>query len=94
MRVVLTKDCHGGEKIVDIELPRPVTARDLERFVQPRIRQVFTTFPKPFFRLDVAGRFLLTGVLGEMTVRFTVRYNVAARADEVAIAGAKELLGE
>jgi hypothetical protein len=93
MRVVLTKDCHGGEKIVDIELPRPVAAADLDRFARTRIKQVFTTFPKPFFRLDIEGRFLLTGVLGEQVVRFTVRYSVASRADEVAIEGARELLG-
>lgn len=93
MRVLLRKDCLGGEKIVDIELPRPVAAADLDRLRDVRSRQVFESFPKPFFRVDVEKRFLLTGVLGEAQVRFTVRVNIAQAADEVALAGAHELLG-
>lgn len=93
MRVVLRKDCLGGEKVVDIELPRPVAAEDLDRFSGVRIKQIFSSFPKPFFRLDVTHRFLVTGVIGESIVRFTVRQSVADAADEVARAGAAELLG-
>lgn len=93
MRVVLRKDCLGGDKIVDIELPRAVDAADLDRLTDVRSRQVFTSFPKPFFRVDVERRFLLTGVLGEALVRFTVRHSLAEAADQVALAGAHALIG-
>lgn len=94
LRVVLRKDCAGGEKIVDMELPRGVTEADLDRLRGVRSRQVLTSFPVPLFRVDCEGRFLLSGVLNDKRVRFTVRRNAAERSDVIAIAGARELLGE
>lgn len=91
-RVTLSKDCLGGERIVDVELPAPVAAAQLERVEGVTARTVLDGLPRPFFRLDVAGRFLLTGILGEPRVRFTVRRALREDAIDVALAASRRML--
>lgn len=92
MKVLLQRDCLGGERVVEIELPRPVALGDLDRLENVTRREVLDHLPRPFFRIDVAGQFLLTGILFSPHVRFTVRLARRESAREVAIAAAKRLV--
>ena len=84
MEVVLTRDCLGGDRIVELQLPRGVALADLDRVEGVTSRTVLAELPRPFFRLDVPGAFLLTGIVGEPRVRFTVRLAARERAVELA----------
>ncbi|MEC7524155.1 MAG: hypothetical protein VYE22_30015 [Myxococcota bacterium] len=91
MKVLVQRDCLGGERIVEIELPRPVRLEDLDRIEGVETRTVLAHLPRPFFRLDVPGRFLLTGIVSDPRVRFTVRMAVRDRALELALEAAERL---
>lgn len=91
MRVLLQRDCLGGERLVDIELPRAVRREDLLRLEGQKIT-LLDHLPRPLFRVDVSGKYLVSGVLGERRVRFTVRLAVRDRAEELALDGARRMV--
>ncbi len=92
MRVLLQRDCLGGERVVEVELPRPVNLEDLDRVEGVAHRVVLEDLPRPFFRLDVPGRFVLTGIISGREVRFTVRLAVRERAEELALSTCERML--
>jgi hypothetical protein len=81
VEVLVTRDCLGGDRIVELRLQRPVQESDLDRVNGVTERVVLHQLPRPFFRLDVPGKFLLTGIVGDPRLRFTVR--LAVRDDAV-----------
>jgi hypothetical protein len=92
-RARVLRDCLGGDRVVEVELPRPVLIADLDHVRGVGRREVLLSLPRPFFRLDVPGRFLVTGILGETRVRFTVRLAVRDRATEIALEEIEHVLG-
>ena len=92
MRVLLQRDCLGGERIVDVELPRPVRQADLPLLDGIKVT-VLDHLPRPLFRVEVPGRYLVSGVIGELRVRFTVRLAVRDRAEALALEGARSMVG-
>lgn len=90
--VLVQRDCLGGERVVELLLPRPVTMEDLERVEGVARREVLTQLPRPFFRLDVPGRFLLTGIVGDALLRFTVRLAARETALELASRTAQRMV--
>lgn len=93
IELLLTRDCLGGERIVEVRLPRGVEVSDLDRIEGVNSRVVLSHLPRPFFRIDVPGRFLVTGIVTDPRVRFTVRMAVRAQAVELALAAADRMLG-
>lgn len=87
------RDCLGGDAIVEVTLPRGLQASDIERVEGAATRVVLADLPRPFFRIDVPGRYLITGILSEARVRFTVRRALSDRASQVALEAAREMLG-
>jgi hypothetical protein len=87
------RDCLGGDSIVEVTLPRTLQASDIERVEGAVTRVVLADLPRPFFRVDVPGRYLITGILSEARVRFTVRRALRDCAERVALDGARQLLG-
>ncbi len=87
------RDCLGGDAIVEVTLPRGLQASDIERIEGAATRIVLADLPRPFFRVDVPGRYLITGILSEARVRFTVRRALSDCAERVALDGAREMMG-
>lgn len=90
-QVVVKRDCFGGERIVEIRMPAAVTLEALDRIAGART--VLSQLPRPFFRIDVPGHYLVSGILGDTLVRFTVRLAIRDDAVEHALAGARRLAG-
>ncbi len=90
--VLVQRDCLGGDRIVELKLPRAVALPDLDRVDGVVTRVVLSELPRPFFKLDVPGRFLLTGIIGDPRIRVTVRLSVRDRAVPTAIDVARSLL--
>ena len=86
------RDCLGGDRIVEVIFPRGVTEHDLERLQGVKSRQILHQLPRPFFRLDVPGSFLVSGILSERRVRFTVRLSVRDRAVDIVHRAAIQLM--
>ena len=85
LEVLVQRDCLGGERVVEIRLPTPVDLEALDRVEGVTKREILSNLPRPFFRLDVKGRFLLSGIIGDPKVRFTVRLALRDTAVEVAL---------
>lgn len=94
-RVTLRKDCLGGEKIVDVDFGQPLGMAHLDEvssaFADVQ-RTILADLPRPFFRLDVHGRFVLTGIIGDASARFTVRRHLDEDANDVALGAARTML--
>lgn len=90
--VTLQRDCLGGERIVELELPRPVRLADLDAVEGVRTRVVLSTLPRPFYKLDAPGRYLVTGILGDRRVRVTVRLALRDAATPTALEVAAQML--
>lgn len=86
-------DCFGDHRVVEVSLPRGVRAEDLERVTCAGTRTVLKGLPRPLFRLDCGGAFLLTGIVGDARVRFTLRRAAVSRAEQVVARAVAELLG-
>lgn len=85
--VLVKRDCFGGERIVEVRLPAPVSRAAIDRWEGDKT--VLWQLPRPFFRIDVPGLYLVTGIVGEPVVRFTVRLRVRDQAVEHALEGAR-----
>lgn len=93
MRIALTKDCLGGERIVDIILPRGVRTEDLDRIRGAARKLVLEHLPRPLFRIEVPGRYLVSGAVGDARVRFTVRLALRDEATDAAQTEARHMIG-
>jgi hypothetical protein len=83
LQIVVQRDCLGGERIVEVLLPRPVDEAGYRRLGQLGAAVLFSALPRPFFRVEVAGAYQASGVLGERRVRFTVRVTARERASAI-----------
>ena len=92
IEVLLQRDCHGGQQIVELRLPRPVTLEDLGAVEGVQTRVLLSDLPRPFYKLDAPGRYLVTGILGDPRVRVTVRLARRAEAVPIALTVAKAML--
>jgi hypothetical protein len=91
LEVVVQRDCLGGERVVELILPRAPVEDDLGALVGASSVQILRTAPRPFFRVDVPGKYLVTGILRDRRVRFTVRLAQREHALELALAGGRSL---
>lgn len=91
--VLVHRDCLGGERIVEVMLPRGMQLEDLDRLQLEGRREVLDHLPRPFVRYDVPGHFLITGIVSDPRVRFTVRLALRDRAVEVALEASRKMMG-
>lgn len=90
--IVMMIDCFGDHRIVEVTLPDPVPLEALQRLTGVGQQTVLRNLPKPFFRIDCPGRFLLTGIVGTSKVRFTLRQAALENAREIVLSAVYELL--
>lgn len=67
------KDCFGEETMINYTLTKPADSSLLEMIKKNYTVELFNEFPKPFFRSNNFGRFMLTGVLGLDLIKVTYR---------------------
>jgi hypothetical protein len=67
------KDCFGEETMISYSLPKPADDQFLEIIGRLYSVELFQEFPRPFFRCNVQGHFLLTGVIGLDKIKITFR---------------------
>ena len=87
--VLVKRDCFGGERIIELRLAAPITEEGLDRLGGQKT--VLRQLPRPLYRVDVPGHYLVSGILGDDVVRFTVRLVARDHAMEFALAGARKL---
>lgn len=63
------EDCFDGSFIREALLDEPVSRELIAFFNAAGNLQYYPDFPRPFFSLDVAGRFMLRGIQGGDTLR-------------------------
>jgi hypothetical protein len=67
------KDCFGEETMISYCLSKPADSLFVENIRKLFPIELFQEFPRPFFRSNVSGHFLLTGVIGLDKVKITFR---------------------
>ena len=70
---ILLHSLLEGNSIVEVLLPEGLTVEDLDRLSGVESKTILQDLPRPFFRIDCPGRFLLTGIVGNPKLRFTMR---------------------
>ena len=90
--LVMVVDCFGDHRIVEVNLPQSMALVNLKRLTNVERQTILHDLPRPFFRIDCPGRFLLTGIIGDPKVRFTLRQATLAKAREMVTQAIRELL--
>ena len=91
--VLVMRDCLGGDRIVEVNWPRGMQLEDLDRLGLEGTREVLSHLPRPFVRFDVLGYFLITGIVSDPRVRFTVRLAQRDNAVQLALDSSRKMLG-
>lgn len=93
IELLVQRDCLGGERVIEVRLPEPVQELWLSQIEGGATPVILRSAPRPFFRVDVPGSYLLSGVVGDRRVRYTVRVARRNEARALATAGARNLVG-
>lgn len=65
--------CLDGSHVREFVLDAPLARADIVRLVQPGEAFVFLeTLPKPFFKIEQPGHYIVKGVQGNRTLRVTL----------------------
>lgn len=91
LEIVIVSDCFGDRRIVEVFLPENITGINLDRLSGVQQKTILHDLPRPFFRIDCPGKFLLTGIIGDRKLRFTLRQNVVKQSREIVIQALSEL---
>lgn len=91
IEVLVQRDCLGGERVIEVRLPTPVSEAALASIEGGGDPVILRSAPRPFFRVDVPGAFLVSGIVGDTRVRYTVRLARRVEAREIAVGSARRL---
>ena len=72
MKIVNIKDledCFDGTFIKELLFDEAVTKDFIQNLEKAGKLEYYPTFPKPFYKLDVPGKYILKGVEGHKTAR-------------------------
>lgn len=69
------KDCFGEETKIDYNFSRPIDSALIEVLKRKYPVEIFSEFPRPFVRINLPEKFLLTGVVGLNNFRVIYRKN-------------------
>lgn len=87
------RDCLGGDRIIEVTLPRALAAADIEALSSDHALTFLRDLPKPFFRADLRGGYSMSGIVSERTIQVTVRLARRGEAEVLAQDAARRLLG-
>lgn len=91
--LTMVSDCFGDRKIVEVILPRAIALADLDRLSNVTEQTILHNLPRPFFRIDCVGHFLLTGIANDPKIRFVLRQSAVSRSRAIVLQAVGELLG-
>lgn len=91
LNITLITDCFGEHRIVEVFLPRSIAISDLEKLPNVSSKTILQDLPRPFFRVDCPGKFLLTGIIGDGKLRFTLRRAVASTSRDIILQALSQL---
>ncbi|MEM6254790.1 MAG: hypothetical protein AAF821_17885 [Cyanobacteria bacterium P01_D01_bin.156] len=90
--LTLISDCFGDHRIVEVVLPRPIALKNLQNLSHVSQCTILKDLPRPFFRIDCSQRFLLTGIVHDARVRFTLRETAVSQARLIVLHAVAELM--
>lgn len=90
--LTLISDCFGDHRIVEVTLPQPIALTNLQYLSHVSQCTILKDLPRPFFRIDCNQRFLLTGIVNDPRLRFTLREAAVPQAQTIVLQAVAELL--
>ena len=91
--ISMVTDCFGDKRIIEVVLSQGVLIPDLDKLSNVGNKTILEDLPRPFFRIDCPGKYLLTGIIGDRKLRFTLRRVVADKSREIVLQAISELYG-
>jgi hypothetical protein len=65
------EDCFDDDFIKEFELESPLDEPTMKCLSQDAVLKYYPDFPRPYFRIERRGAFVIQGVIGKMTFRVT-----------------------
>ena len=91
LEVLMVTDCFGDKRIVEVFLPQTILLSHLDKLSGVKTKTILQDLPRPFFRIDCPGRYLLTGIIGDRKLRFTLRRVVVDKSRIIVLQAISEL---
>jgi hypothetical protein len=79
------EDCLHGDFVREFVLDGPLDEAAMRRLSQGATLQFYPDFPRPYFRIQRAGAYIIQGVIGKTTLRATFSQKGAVGMEEVLI---------
>ncbi len=79
MHIVAIKnvdDCFDKELMKEFELSDPITENIMKNMAEEATLKYYPEFPKPYYRIEKGGAYVIQGVIGNPT--FKITYSVQA----------------
>ncbi len=91
LEILMVTDCFGDKRIVEVFLPQAILISNLDKLSGVESKTILQDLPRPFFRIDCPGRYLLTGIISDRKLRFTLRRAVADKSRIIVLQAVSEL---
>jgi len=66
------ENCFDGSFMKEVEIDEPLNLNIMNRMAQDARLKYYPHFPRPYFRIERDGAFILQGVIGNKTFRATL----------------------
>jgi hypothetical protein len=76
------EECLDGTTIKEFELAAPMTEAVMRRIASEGKLKYFPDFPRPYFRIDRSGAYVIQGVIGMCSFRVVFSQSVTACLEE------------
>ena len=76
------EECLDGTTIKEFELAAPMTESTMRRIAEEGKLKFFPDFPRPYFRIDRSGAYIIQGVIGLCSFRVVFSGSVTSSLEE------------
>lgn len=66
------EDCFDGSFMKEVEIDEPLSEKIMHRMAQDANLDYYQNFPRPYFRIEKNGVFVVQGIIGNRIFRATL----------------------
>lgn len=80
LAVKTVEDCFDADLVREVELASPMSERLMRLLAAGGELDFHPEFPRPYYRIDLSGAYVLQGSLGSQVIRVTLARGKSAEA--------------
>ena len=69
--VTLLENCLDSSQVKEVTLDGPINERLMHALVEDGKLSYYSHFPRPYFRIELAGQYVIQGIINNTSLRVT-----------------------